>query len=93
MNKLAVFCFLLLASLSFVSADISLDTPQVTTITVADSVVRESINFFNGESSAEFTASLNEPSPVVRLESSSIFVEEAAYGSFSLIADTNSVSP
>ncbi len=90
MNKIIIFCFLLLASLSSASADISLDTPQVTTITVVDTIVRESINFFNGESSAEFTASLSKPASILALDLYSVSVQEESYGSFSLIIDTNS---
>src|SRR3989344_5561604 len=93
MRKLILFLSLVFASLTFVFAQSTLETPQVTTITTIDTSVMESVNFFNDGDGAVFTASLKESSSVVSLDSTSVFVEENSYGTFSLRINTASTLP
>ncbi|MEK6847109.1 MAG: hypothetical protein AABY16_02995 [Nanoarchaeota archaeon] len=93
MKKLILFFALIIANLIFVFAQPTLETPQVTTITTVDTSLIESVNFFNDGSEAVFTASLGEPSSVISLDSSSVFVEENSYGTFSLHINTENTLP
>src|SRR3989344_4832810 len=93
MRKLILFLSLVFASLTFVFAQSTLETPQVTTITTIDTSVMESVNFFNDGDGAVFTASLKESSSVVSLDSTSVFVEENSYVTFSLRINTASTLP
>lgn len=93
MKKLILFFVFVFVGLSFIFAQSTLETPQVTTITTIDTSVMESVNFFNDGAEAVFTASLREPSSVVSLDSTSVFVEENSYGTFSLRINTGNTLP
>ncbi len=85
-NFIFVFVFL-------VVAQSTLETPQVVTITTTGTFVMESVNFFNNDAAAVFTASLSQPSSVISLESSSVSAQEDSYGSFTLNIHTENTLP
>ena len=91
MYRIAALMLLVVFSLFYVSAEISLDTLQITTIVSDDA--KESVNFFNGENDATFTAKLLKNSPVLKVEYSSISVSAESYGSFSLVIGGGSAAP
>ncbi len=94
MIKKILFCIsLIFVFVFFVGAQSTLETPQVVTITTTGTSVLESINFFNNDGNAVFTASLTHPSSVISLESSSVSVQEDSYGSFILRINTENTLP
>lgn len=93
MKKILFFMSLFFIFVFFTSAQSTLETPQVVTITTTNAKVMESINFFNNDKVAVFTASLAQPSSVISLESSSVSVQEDSYGSFILNINTENTLP
>ncbi|MGV8142007.1 MAG: hypothetical protein ACP5NS_00025 [Candidatus Pacearchaeota archaeon] len=91
MSKLINFLLLILFFIGFVSAEATLHTPQI--ITVSSSEATIPISFFNDGLSQNFNAAFVSDNGFARLEDYSIYVEEESYGSFSIIIGENALEP